>query len=541
MATLEDAKEPVRAAAKEIRPERPRGPAYLPTPAVGHPVVAGPPPVKQRTYEQLDGGHGRQVFFRPQRYQQSDLGQVRAVLRMTAPQESEPRECELFDVSQNGVAFEWPRDVPVGLGAIVPLLSVSFDEHEAYRGEVRVGSVRKVSGKTIVGVSFVDSLMNVDDVLQLRDVKAFSEEAKGLGLLDRPWHVPGHERFKALVAELRLFLEDASKKLGELETTLPWNVVHGEHDSPARDELVRLVQAEFVSQFVRFSEEIDAALRAATAAERQPLKDFSRALLQDYLLQAPCWQRAFRKPLGYPGDYEVMKYMYEDQFAGPTLFAKAVSLAGLWTRPGIAVRGRKDLIKQRLSQLIDSRAAEGKPLQILSIAAGPAQEIFELLQERETMPVPVKIVLFDQDRGALTYSYNRLKPLVDQRWPDSVTIVYLHDSIKRLLRDGAIFTDFGTFDAVFACGLFDYLELPTAVTLARNLHSTLAPRGTLYLGNMVPTQPNRWFMELHLEWFLIYRTRAEITDMARVAAPDARCEIVEEPTGINPFIAIHKD
>ena len=501
-------------------------------------VKPGSAPIKQRTYEQLDGAEGRQVFFRPQRYLRADLGQVRATLRLT-PAHGEPHDCEIIDISQNGVAFEWPRGVPVELGSVVPVLSVSFDEHEAYRGAARVGSVRESDGKIIAGASFIDSLMNVDDVLQLRDVKAHRGDARGLGLLQRPWRVAGHERFKSLVAEMSLFLADASHKLAELEASLPWNVVHGEQGSPARDELVNLVHVDFVAEFVRLSEEIDAALRTATAAERQPLKEFSRALLQQYLVQAPCWQRALRKPLGYPGDFEVMKFMYEDQFAGPTLFAKAVSLAGLWTRPGIAVRARKDLIRQRLSALIDAHAATGTPVKILSIAAGPAQEIFELLQERQAIPVPVQIVLFDQDRGALTYAYSRLKPLIDQRWAGTVSIVYLQDSIKRLLRDATIFRSFGAFDAIFACGLFDYLELPTAVTLAKNLHQNLLPGGMLYLGNMVPTQPNRWFMELHLDWTLIYRTHAEMLELARAAAPGVPSEIVEEPTGINPFVAIH--
>jgi len=519
--------------------ERP-GSREAPTPVMGTPVAAGPKIVKVRSYESLDGGEGKQVFFRPQRYQRSDLGPIRAVLHMTLSG-GELHECELFDVSQNGAAFEWPHELPVELGGIIPQLSVSFDQHEAYRGEARVGSIREVDGKRLVGVSFVDSLMNIDDVLQLRDVKAYSGEERGLGLRNRPWQIEGHDRFKSLVSELRLFLDDAQRQLNELEATLPWTVVHGEQESPARAELQRLCHAEFVAPFVKLSEGIDAALRTALPAERQPLKEFSRGLVHQYLLQAPCWHRALHKPLGYPGDYEVMKYMYENQFAGSTLFAKAVSLAGLWTRPGIAVRARKDLIKQRLSALIDSAANTGKPLQILSIAAGPAQEIFEMLQERQSVPVPVKIVLFDQDRGALTYAYNRLKPLVDARWANQVNVVFLHDSIKRLLRDPTIFHAFGSFDAIFSCGLFDYLELPTAVSLTRSLCANLAPGGRVYIGNMVPTQPNRWFMELHLDWYLIYRTRAEMMDLARVAAPGARMEIVEEQTGINPFISIARD
>ena len=264
MGKNEDLRSPLAAKREVLLPVRPDATSH-PTPLTGRPVSVGPTLVKQRTYEQLDGAEGRQVFFRPQRYQRSDLGQVRAKLRLTLPS-GEPRECEFVDVSQNGVAFEWPRDLPVQPGAIVPLLTVTFDEHEAYRGEARVGSVRETQGKIVVGVSFVDSLMNVDDVLQLRDVKAYRGESQGLGLLNLPWRLPGHERFKALVGELRLFLEDAAQKLAELESRLPWNVVHGDQSSPARDELVRLVQAEFVSEFVRLSEEIDLALRAATAS-----------------------------------------------------------------------------------------------------------------------------------------------------------------------------------------------------------------------------------------------------------------------------------
>jgi SAM-dependent methyltransferase len=509
------------------------------TPALGSPVASGPAVVKIKSYEQLDGGQGRQVFFRPQRYGRSDLGPIRPVVHVTTSPGA-TYDVELVDVSQNGVAVEWPDGIPVELGAIVPQLSVTFDQHEAYRGEARVGSIRDLDGKTVVGVSFVESLMNVDDVLQLRDVKAYGGQSKGLGLRDRPWRSEGNERFKAQVAELRLFLDDAHTQLTELEKTLPWNVVHSETDSPARAELVRLVQGELVTEFVRLAEGIDAAWRTAAPSERQPLKEFSRGLVHHYLMQSPGLARCTQKPLGYPGDYEVMNFIYSNQFAGPTLFAKAVNLAGVSTKPCVSVRNRKDVIKKRLAGLIDAAAAKGQPLQVLSIAAGPAQELYELLQEQRSIPIPVRLVLFDQDRGALTYAYNRLKPLADGRGNENVQIVYLHDSIKRLLRDPTIFESFSPFDAIFASGLFDYLELPTAVTLARHLHSNLRPGGTVYIGNMVPTNPNRWMMEFHFDWFLIYRTRAEMMDMARLAAPDARAEIIEEPAGVNPFVAITK-
>ncbi len=150
--------------------------------------------------------------------------------------------------------------------------------------------------------------MNIEDVLQLRDVKAWagSGNAKGLGLREAPWRVPGQERFKALVAELRLLLEDARGKLGELEASLPWQVAHGDQESPARDALIERVRSEFSAEVVQASNEIDTAFRLAARAERDALREYSGRYLHDLLMQSPWMHRARHKPLGYPGDYEIM-------------------------------------------------------------------------------------------------------------------------------------------------------------------------------------------------------------------------------------------
>ena len=45
-------------------------------------------------------------------------------------------------------------------------------------------------------------------------------------------------------------------------------------------------------------------------------------------------------------------------------------------------------------------------------------------------------------------------------------------------------------------------------------------------------------MEHLLDWHLIYRTRPELMAIGRRAAPDATIRLLEEETGINPFIEI---
>jgi hypothetical protein len=58
---------------------------------------------------------------------------------------------------------------------------------------------------------------------------------------------------------------------------------------------------------------------------------------------------------------------------------------------------------------------------------------------------------------------------------------------------------------------------------------------------MVPQNPSRWFMELHLDWALVYREHEEMLELARAAAPSAHLELCEEPTGVNPFVALTRD
>ena len=56
-----------------------------------------------RTYEELEGAQGREVFFRPQRYRATDLAPLQSEVAITAG--GVERRCRLLDVSENGAAL----------------------------------------------------------------------------------------------------------------------------------------------------------------------------------------------------------------------------------------------------------------------------------------------------------------------------------------------------------------------------------------------------------------------------------------------------
>jgi len=489
-----------------------------------------------RTYEELDGAEGREVLFRPQRYRAADLAPLTASVEIE--REGCSGRCTLLDISQSGVAFECSREFPLTAGDLIPVLTVKFDEHVAYKGTARVGSIREHDGVAVAGASFEEQLIDVDEILQLKAVKAWTgRDGRGLSA-QRPWSVAGYAEFKALVAELALYFEDSERAMADLESQLAWHTVQADGNAPARQALVRRVRDEFADEITRQSNAIDAVLRMVPASHRKALQEYSLRQVDRYFMSTPWMVRARTKPFGYPGDYEVMRFFYERNFEGPTLFSKAVGYATMQGAAAEAVRHRKDMIKVRLRSMLEARAGSTRPIRVLSVAAGPAQELFDLFTELDMLAAPMEVVLFDQDKGALSYAFRRLKPLVDRKFPGRVHVLYLHESIKRLVKDAEMFRPFGEFDFMFSCGLYDYLHTPTANVLTKNLFARLAPGGELYIGNMQPACPSRWTMEFHLDWYLIYRTRLELLEIGERAAPEAGIHLLEEETGVNPFIQL---
>lgn len=96
-------------------------------------------PKRTSYHTELEGTTGPGIHFRPARYPRSALGTMGAVV--LGQNQGKSRRCELRDVSRNGLAFEWAGAEPPTMGELLEEV-VSFDGHEAYRGRVRVCSLR---------------------------------------------------------------------------------------------------------------------------------------------------------------------------------------------------------------------------------------------------------------------------------------------------------------------------------------------------------------------------------------------------------------
>src|SRR5207249_6394679 len=105
-----------------------------------------------------------------------------------------------------------------------------------------------------------------------------------------------------------------------------------------RDQWAGLVQ-----QASRLTQTLLADAEALRAA-----KTCTETVLTPLLLNAPVIRRAYTKPLGYPGAYEVMHHYYANRPEGPSVFSQVMHKLVVEHPLSNGVRARKDFVLELL-------------------------------------------------------------------------------------------------------------------------------------------------------------------------------------------------
>ena len=94
------------------------------------------------------------------------------------------------------------------------------------------------------------------------------------------------------------------------------------------------------------------------------------------------------------------------------------------------------------------------------------------------------------------------------------------------------------YDLVYSAGLFDYFTEPVAQMAAQKMLACLKPGGKLIIGNFSTENPCAPFMELWLDWNLIYRSKADLERIFKDFG--SKVYVEKEPLGVNLFVVIEK-
>jgi extracellular factor (EF) 3-hydroxypalmitic acid methyl ester biosynthesis protein len=241
---------------------------------------------------------------------------------------------------------------------------------------------------------------------------------------------------------------------------------------------------------IRGQSNIDEWRHFATMCLRHPLREVVHA--------CPFHCRAFEKPRGYPGDAEMLDFLYGYSGVGNDV-APATREVFAWIfqcSGSHSARARRQII----ADYIDEIAADSSRPRVLAIGAGHLREAD--LSRAVAAGVLGDVVAFDRDRASLA--------LVDRDYgPKGVRT--LQGRVQSLF-DGTF--DLSTFDLVYAAGLYDYLPWWPAKQLTTALFGMLNPGGRLLIANVTPAFAQAGYVEAYLDWWMIYRSEQQLAEVA---------------------------
>ncbi|MCW4113891.1 class I SAM-dependent methyltransferase [Aurantimonas sp. MSK8Z-1] len=217
-----------------------------------------------------------------------------------------------------------------------------------------------------------------------------------------------------------------------------------------------------------------------------------------FIHEDPFTRWSFEKPRGYSGDAGLLDFIYGHETAAPAIAETSANGRTLYdytssAPAAAAVRERRELLARHVDSIASSRET---PIEVLTIAAGHLREA-ELSQALAKGRIE-RWVALDQDPHSVgTMTRDHAGTVIDP----------MNGSVKGLLTDAY---PLGTFDFVYAAGLYDYLPEAVAVRLTRKCLSLLKPGGTFLFANFFDDIRDDGFMETFMNWPLILRSEAEM-------------------------------
>ena len=255
-------------------------------------------------------------------------------------------------------------------------------------------------------------------------------------------------------------------------------------------------------------------------------------LAGEHLQHGALLHRARFKPRGYAGDDVMLRQICENWRCEHPLGRLLDHYFQSHAAPK-AVRNRTQIVADALVDMV--RQPGDSTVRVSSIGSGPAMDITwacEVLSPAERNRVRVQ--LLDLDPQALAEAAARL-----EKWLPAANVTPRRENLYRLARLGeaaAIEAD------LIACtGFFDYLNDADAAALLGLLWRQLAPGGRLIVFNFSPDNGSRALMEWIGNWYLTYRDRSAMHDLAVSAGiPKELFAISAEAEGIDLFIDARK-
>ncbi|KQP12335.1 class I SAM-dependent methyltransferase [Pseudorhodoferax sp. Leaf267] len=417
----------------------------------------------------------------------------------------------------------------VQVSEVLSELTVRSGERAVYRGKAVVVSLLNTGLMAVVSVTLTDewdelSVMGHGPASYALQAQAFVED------WDARFNIG--QDYQVAVSQMRTFLSDVSRWVdqADMAAALPKNA-----EGRLRDDVFFEIASPLIQRVRGCIDRLEDVARGVPEELQPGHRAFAQTAIHPLILRAPFVYRAFAKPLGYAGDYEMVNQMLGDPREGASTYFQIINAFFLEAAVARAHRNRIDILVDTLSALTDAPGHDG-PVRVLNVGCGPAIEIQRLIASH---PTPERFVFTLMDFSEETLAYTR--SMIDQacaRRGTQVQVELVHESVHNLLKRGSGARRLldAQFDFVYCAGLFDYLSDKVCNRLLEYFVGRTRPGGGVLVTNVHGRNPDRHVMEHLLEWHLIYRDEAGMRAIAPLGASIQR--LWTDATGVNVFMQL---
>jgi SAM-dependent methyltransferase len=228
--------------------------------------------------------------------------------------------------------------------------------------------------------------------------------------------------------------------------------------------------------------------------------------VSEFVLQDPFTRWSFEKPRGYSGDAHLLDFIYghpsvAEEIEASTPFGRALFAATREASSSVAVRERCGILTRQVDETAATRGGEAE---ILTIAAGHLREAdaSSALREKRIR----RWVAVDQDPlsvGSMVRDFQ------------GTCVEAIDGSVRGLMHDAY---GLGSFDLIYAAGLYDYLSESVAIRLTRKCLQMLKPGGTFMFANFAQDIGVDGYMESCMNWALLLRSEADMWNIVNASS-----------------------
>jgi extracellular factor (EF) 3-hydroxypalmitic acid methyl ester biosynthesis protein len=343
--------------------------------------------------------------------------------------------------------------------------------------------------------------------------------------------------FKIVIADMQTFLYDLRLWLGQVELGI--QALPAQEQKKWEQQILEEVGRLFVPAFDMLHEKLEAVSGRISDDLRPVHRLFAQRQLHPLTLGSPFGRRAYEKPLGYAGDYEMVNMIALNPYQGKSLFDKIVNLWFLSQWPSKAHRNRLAYLKERLEDETCRALRDRRKARIFNFACGPAIEVQRFLADFQ-FNEEAELTLADFNQETLDYVARAIRK-IKERLSLGTPVRFQRKSVYQMLKENQVKSSpRPEYDFIYCAGLFDYLPDTTCRQLMEVFYDWLAPGGLLAVTNVMDNKPFRHMLEFVLDWYLIYRNVEQGAGVVPESIPAGARSIKIDSTGVNIFIEARK-